>query len=305
MAQPTVSVVIPNYNYARFVGQAIESALAQSVAPLEVIVVNNGSTDNSLEVLRGFGERIRLIDQPNQGQSGARNAGIAAARGSLIAFLDADDVWLAGKLEKQLPLFARPAVGLVYGGYTLASGSLEPRETRIPRLRGRILREFASGPAAVITGGESTAVIRKECFARVGDFDPELSISAGWDMYRRIASLYEVELVPEPLMLYRQHGNNASLRADVYEHDIEIKLRKMFEDPVSREVFPLKRTCYGRAYLAVSGHYLHAGKIPASIRCLAKAAMIWPEGMGYALGAPIRAIGRRARSARDATRTRA
>lgn len=297
MAEPRFSVIIPNYNYARFVGQAIESALAQSPAPLEVIVVNNGSTDNSLEVLRGFGDRIRLIDQQNKGQSGARNAGIAAAQGDLIAFLDADDVWLPGKLEKQLSLFERREVGLVYGGYTLANGTLEPRETRIPRLRGRILREFAAGPAAVITGGESTAVIRKECFERVGGFDPELSISAGWDMYRRIASLYEIELVAAPLMLYRQHGNNASLRADIYEHDIEIKLRKMFEDPISREVFPFRRVCYGRAYLAVSGHYLHAGKIAASVRCLVKAAAIWPEGIGYALGAPIRALSRRARAA--------
>ena len=275
---PTVSVVIPNFNYARFVGQAIESALSQSVKPLEVIVVDNGSTDNSLEVLRAFGDRIRLLAQPrNLGQSGARNAGIAAVRGELVALLDADDMWLPGKLEKQIPLFARPEVGLVYGGYRLVTGDLKPLGERIPRLHGRILREFALGPGAVISGGESTAVIRKECFDRLGVWDPELSISGGWDMYRRIASSYEVECVSEPVMLYRQHGANASMRVDIYEHDTAIKLRKMFADPASREVHGLRRSCYGRAYLAVSGGYLHRGQWLQSLRCLGKAALIWPR----------------------------
>jgi glycosyltransferase involved in cell wall biosynthesis len=291
--QLSVSVVIPNYNYARFVGQAIESALSQSVKPLEVIVVDNGSTDHSLEVLRAFGDRIRLIAQQNRGQSGARNAGIEAARGELVAFLDADDVWLPRKLERQLPLFDRAEVGLVYGGYVLADAELKDRETRIPKLRGRLLKQFASGPGAVITGGESTAVVRKACFERIGLFDPELSISAGWDIYRRISGLYEIELVPEPLMKYRQHGSNASGRVDIYEHDTEIKLRKMFEDPNAREIWPMKRSCYGRAYLAVSGSYLHAGNVPDSLRLLARAARVWPEGMGYALKAPLRYLSRR------------
>jgi glycosyltransferase involved in cell wall biosynthesis len=293
MAPPTVSVVIPCYNYEKYVGQAIESALAQDPAPLEVIVVNNGSTDGSLGVLQAFGDRIRLVSQENRGQSGARNRGIAEARGELVAFLDADDAWLPGKLARQLKRIERPEVGLVYGGYWIADRELRPVRERIPRARGRILREFASGPGAVITGGESTALIRKQCFERVGLFDPELSISAGWDMYRRIAAHYEIEVVEEPLMLYRQHGSNASLRADVYEHDMELKLRKMFEDPAAREIWPMRRSCYGRAYLAVSGSYLHAGQPIESLRVLTKAAWTWPEGMGYALGFPLRALRRR------------
>lgn len=292
----TVSVVVPCYNYARFVGEAIESALGQTVKPLEVIVVDNGSTDNTLEVLRAFGDRIRVVAQENRGQSGARNAGFEVARGELLALLDADDVWLPQKLEKQLPYFSRPGVGLVYGGFILADGTLKPLSTRIPKLRGRILKEFATGPGAVITGGESTAVIRKECIEKLGAFDTELSISAGWDMYRRIASSYEIELVPEPLMIYRQHGNNASMRADIYEHDVELKLKKMFEDPASREVHSLKRSCYGRAYLAISGTYLHAGQHRLALKYLAKATRVWPEGLGYAINTPFRALGRRLRA---------
>lgn len=290
---PLVSVVIPNFNYAKYVAQAIDSVLAQSYPEIEVIVVNNGSTDNSSEVLRAYGDRIRLIEQENLGQSGARNSGIKQARGEFVAFLDADDIWLPGKLEKQMKLFTRPEVGLVYGGYRTVDTALRPLSTRIPRLRGRILRQFALGPGAVISGGESTSVIRKEALDRIGPWDTELSISAGWDVYRRIASHYEIEVLAEPVMLYRQHGNNASMRVDIYEHDTEIKLRKMFSDPSSREVHSLRRLCHGRAYLAVSGAYLHAGKPLHSLRCLGKAIKIWPWGLSYALGAPFRALARR------------
>jgi glycosyltransferase involved in cell wall biosynthesis len=293
MAHPLVSVIIPNYNYARFVGAAIDSVLGQTYPNLEVIVVNNGSTDNSLEVLKAYGDRIRLIDQANKGQSEARNSGIAVARGEFIALLDADDVWVREKLEKQMALFTRPEVGLVYSGLTVADVDLQPIRVLTPHLQGRLLREFAIGPGAVILGGESTSVIRKECFDRIGTWDPILSISAGWDVYRRIASEYEVGLVPESLMLYRQHDANASSHIDIYEHDVAIKLRKMFSDPRSTEVWPLRRVCYGRASLAVSGSYLHAGKPMDSLRCLAKAGFYWPPALKYALKAPWRAIQRR------------
>ena len=99
-----VSVIIPNFNYADFVGEAIQSVLKQTYQNTEIIVVNNGSTDNSLEILRSFGDKILIVDQANLGQSGARNAGLAKSTGELIAFLDADDLWEPKKLEKQMIL---------------------------------------------------------------------------------------------------------------------------------------------------------------------------------------------------------
>ena len=100
-----VSVIIPNYNYAQYVSQAINSVLNQTYSNIEIVVVNNGSTDNSLDILKGFGDRICLVNQKNLGQSGARKSGLARATGDFIAFLDADDKWESKKIEKQLLLF--------------------------------------------------------------------------------------------------------------------------------------------------------------------------------------------------------
>jgi glycosyltransferase involved in cell wall biosynthesis len=111
----TLSAVIPAYNAEAWLGQAIESALAQEEVALEVVVVDDGSTDGTAEVLATFGDRIRLVRQANRGLPAARNAGIAAARGDLVAFLDADDTWEPSKSRRQLAyLAAHPACGLVF-----------------------------------------------------------------------------------------------------------------------------------------------------------------------------------------------
>ena len=104
MKNKNVSVIIPNYNYGHFIGSAITSALSQTCPPFEVIVINNGSTDDSLEILRTFGSQIQIIDQANLGQAGARNSGLRNFRGDFVAFLDADDYWEPEKLELQLRL---------------------------------------------------------------------------------------------------------------------------------------------------------------------------------------------------------
>src|SRR4029434_246146 len=111
----SVSVVIPCYNAEPFVGEAIESALSQSPTPVEVIVVDDGSDDGSVRVSRSFGDRVRVLSSGHAGVSAARNTGLLAARENLVAWLDADDVWEAGKLADQIPRFDDPVVGLVYG----------------------------------------------------------------------------------------------------------------------------------------------------------------------------------------------
>ena len=112
---PKVSVVIPTYQHAHFVAQAISSVLSQTYCDLEVIVVDDGSTDDTQEIVAGFGEQIRVVQhEKNSGLSAARNTGIQLSRGEYVAFLDADDIWLPEKLEKQIPLFERDeSVGLV------------------------------------------------------------------------------------------------------------------------------------------------------------------------------------------------
>ena len=229
---PSVSVVITNHNYCHFVGAAIDSGLAQSYEPLEVIVVDNGSTDASLELLDSFGDRIRSIQQPNLGQAGGRNRGILEADGELIALLDADDTWQPDKLSRQVRLFDRDEVGIVYAGVTECGHDLEPRADIHPRHRGDCRSAFVDYPGeAIVLGGESTAVIRRACFAAVGLFDPTLSNATGWDMYRRIASKYEFDYVDSPLANYRQHGMNRHLQTDTYYEELERAYRRLFDDP--------------------------------------------------------------------------
>ena len=114
--QPLVSVVIPAYNRAAYLAQAIDSVLAQTYTPLEIIVVDDGSTDDTAQLAASYLPRIQLIRQANAGAAAARNSGIAQSHGELIALLDSDDRWLPDKLARQVPLFADQRVGLVHGG---------------------------------------------------------------------------------------------------------------------------------------------------------------------------------------------
>ncbi len=255
----TVSVVIPNHNYGRYIIEAIKSALGQSLAPLEVIVVDNGSTDDSRSILEEFKHpKVCVIFQENQGQSGARNTAIRAVQGELVAFLDADDVWLPEKLEKQVPLFSNPEVCLVYCGLRKVDAKLQPLNEPLlkPVHRGKVLDRFALEAGAVVCGGESGAVIRSSVMRQAGEFDLRLSIGTGWDFWRRMASRGEIDFCSEPLVLYRQHGSNLSKRLDIYAHDTELKLARMFEDPASQPVWCFRRRAYGVHRLALAGAFI-------------------------------------------------
>ncbi len=282
-----VSVVIPNYNYARWVGAAVESVLAQTYSHKEVIVIDNGSTDDSLAVLARFGNRIRVIAQDNRGQAGSRNRGIEESKGEFVAFLDADDVWLPEKLAKQMPLFSDPKVGLVYCGMRRVDQELRPLEELIPSLAGDVLEHFALHPSAVVQGGESTAVIRKSVLLSAGPFDPNLSIASGWDMWRRIASRCHIGVVSEALVLYRQHSTNASHRHDVFAKDMTLKLKKLFSDPISGRVHHLKRQSHATHFYSFAGALLHSGNPVLALWWLIRSIRQWPAVAGWLLhGAP-------------------
>jgi glycosyltransferase involved in cell wall biosynthesis len=209
-----VSVIIPNYNYADYVGDAIRSVLAQTYRNFEIIVVNNGSDDNSLDVLSGFTNEIVVINQPNKGQSGARNSGIDKSTGDVIAFLDADDIWESTKLEKQL-LVLSDDTQLVYCGLSrFDSKSGQTIASDFPKYKGSCSSYFLENPgAAVVLGGESTVLVTRDLIRKVGMFDTDLSISAGWDFYRRCSLHTDFNFVPESLARYRIHGENMSFKS--------------------------------------------------------------------------------------------
>jgi glycosyltransferase involved in cell wall biosynthesis len=290
-----VSVVIPNYNYGRFVEQAINSVLNQTHPPHEVVVVDNGSTDDSRIRLAAIQDpRVIKIFQENKGQSMARNVGLEICTGEIVGFLDADDVWLPEKLEKQVQLFSDPAIGLVYCGIKRVNGSLEDIGVTpdLPKYRGDILDHFATETSSVVCGGESTALVRRDLFRRTGPFDPRLSIGTGWDMWRRLAAISRIDFVSEVLVLYRQHGSNLSRRLDVYTNDTELKLAKFFSDPESKRSHSLKALAMGRHRMSLAGAYWQQNEVREAIRWGAKAALSHPLALRAALAWPLRRLQR-------------
>ena len=286
-----VSVIIPNHNYGRYLKAAIESVLGQSYPRHEIIVVDDGSTDESLEVLRSYGDRIKWFQQSRQGVSAARNRGIQESRGEFVAWLDSDDRWHPEKLARQLVAFDRPSVGMVYCGRQLIDGEGRWLQTQQPRHSGWLLKDIALLRWAQAPGG-STALVRRTCLDRVGGFDPSLSTSADWDFWRRIACAYEIRIVPEPLVSYRQHPSAMHRNVELFERDMLRAFSRMFNDPAAAAIHPLRRQCYSNLYVMVSGAYFHAGRWDRSLAYAWRSLLAWPRNTVALASFPLRRLSR-------------
>lgn len=208
---PLVSVIIPNHNYSRYLNDAIQSVLQQTYRNLEIIVVDDGSTDSSTNVVESFGNRVKLIEQVQSGVSVARNTGFAASTGDLICFLDSDDAWLPNKLESQARVMLDKSVSLVYSSVLYCDEKLNIISKEQARHRGNCHGEYLENPtSAVILLGCSNAMIRRHVVHEVGGFNPTLSTSADWDFFRRISKISFVEFELEPQILYRRHRGSMS-----------------------------------------------------------------------------------------------
>jgi glycosyltransferase involved in cell wall biosynthesis len=284
-----VSAVLSNYNSGRFLSEAIESVLSQSYPEVELLVVDDGSTDDSLAVLDRYQDRISSVRQPNRGVAAARNRGIAESRGELVAFLDADDVWLPEKLALQVDLLERsPGVGMVCCELRLVDSSGRSLGTTESDLTGSVLEELALLRGAGVPGAGSTALIRRDVLDRVGLFDEQLSTSADWDLCRRIACHSRIGIVREALVLYRQHDGSMHRKVDVFERDVLRCFGKMFSDPAAGAVHPLRRRCYGNLHYTLAGSHLHAGNLGKCLLHLARSLLFRPAGIGRILSAPLR-----------------
>ena len=198
--EPTVSVIIPTYNRAHLITRAIRSVLDQTYRDFELIVVDDGSTDNTVEIVNGFNDpRIKYIrHDKNRGAAAARNTGIKAARGSYIAFQDSDDEWLPDKLEKQLQAFknASPEVGVVYTGICrlINNKKVYFESTDKKGKEENLYRSILKNSVYI-----QSAVVRKECFAKAGMFDEELPTWEDRELLFRVSKYYHFKCVAEPL----------------------------------------------------------------------------------------------------------
>jgi len=209
--QPLVSVIIPNYNYAEFVDKAIESVLSQTYKNIEIIVVDDGSTDNSLDILSSYSSEITLISQCNLGVSSARNAGLAKASGEYVCFLDSDDIWFSNKIEVQISHLLNNKKACVYGGIHFFVGNIGVNKFIEPQYKGKLWRKYMWNPGrSIVLLGCSNAILPTEIAKSVGGFDTRLSMSADWDFFRKVADLVEIEYDLRCLVGYRQHPKSMS-----------------------------------------------------------------------------------------------
>jgi len=205
-----VSVIVPSYNMANFLPQAVESALRQSYANLEVHIVDDGSTDNTAEVVRQWERdpRVHVHRQANSGLSHSRNQGIALSHGPFIALLDADDIWLPEKLSRQMQRFAgRPEVGVVYSDFE----KMDREGNALPKNVTHMHRGWVSGALLIENFvPASSAVVRRECFERFGGFDVSLRTGEDYEMWLRLSPHYQFDFIAEPPIRYRIWGGQMS-----------------------------------------------------------------------------------------------
>lgn len=216
---PRVSVIVPAYNAAVYLPYALDSVLTQSYAQWEVIVVDDGSTDNTRAVVDSYrprlGDRLQYIQQSNRGLPAARNTGIRAASGEFIALLDADDVWLPHRLERGIQVLdADPGVGLVHARVVrinaqgVITGQLAV-DTRY--MSGRIARHIYTRRAHIVC---PTVMFRKTCLGAAGWFDEAMQATEDRDLWFRIALRYRITYIDEVLAYYRLSPSSMTSNLD-------------------------------------------------------------------------------------------
>ena len=291
-----VSVVIPNYNYGRFLAQAVESVREQTLPVKEIIVVDDGSTDDSAEVLAGYGAQIKVIRQRNEGVGAARNCGVQAATGDLVAFLDADDYWLPQKLELQVQRFlAEPDLGLIHCGMQIVDVAGNPLAERLEGREGWLAENLLTLKPGVVTTSGSAVMIPRAVFESVGGFDPNrlLHPSEDWDLSYRIACRYKIGFVPEALVQYRQHGVNGHLNVRAMERAMMIAFAKAFSSSSAPALQRHRHHCYGKLHMVLAGSYFHTAQYADAVRHLLKSLWLTPGNVSYALRFPLRWLHRR------------
>ena len=239
-----VSVIIPNHNYGRCLGQCINSALTQTYNKIEVFVIDNGSSDEPRDLLEQFRGDVHVILQEDLGQAAARNMGIVSSRGNTLAFLDADDYWENEKIERQMELLENDTQ-LVYTSIRRFNENNSHTTIDSGKFRGNCSKLYLSNPGvSVVLNGESSAIISRSLIRKIGLFNQELNSSSGWDFFRRAMNLSLINFIDAPLTNCRVHTHNMS---NNYVKNAE-DLRKCYQ------LMPIKNP----DLVAVKHYYLRA-----------------------------------------------
>jgi GT2 family glycosyltransferase len=270
---PHVSVIIPAYNAEAFIDDTVRSALDQTYRDLEVIVVDDGSTDGTLEKLRTYGSRIRVHRQANGGVARARNSGVTLATGSWIAFLDADDLWLPHKIERQLafddvPMSFTDRLNIgVLGDLPEVQSACTPMrggDVFVPLLRENFITS-------------TSVMIRRELFAQLGGFYTGLNGTEDWDLWIRVAEQQPIGFVNEPLVQYRHHAGGISRNYARMSRERTEVIARALSLPRGRALsWALRRQIWAETWRTNGWDAGRAGARVKALQDYARAAMAWP-----------------------------
>jgi glycosyltransferase involved in cell wall biosynthesis len=279
---PKVSVVIPTYNRENFLHETIESVLAQTYQDFEVIVVDDGSTDNTRELISAF--PVRYFYQENQGVAAALNKGAELSRGEYIAFLGSDDVWLRYILEKEVEVLDKyPEVGLVYGQFNMMDESgttYKVKGSTFMNSSGIVNRQDQIRELLFLCRiFPSVALMRRSCFDEVGGFNAGLRMNEDRHLFMRMAKRCRMAYIAEPLVNYRVHPNQLHRNEDpeMVEKSFLLVLREVFDDPELAPQFePWKRRVYFFAYRRIA-EFVYGRDMKMARRYLRKAVRVCPQ----------------------------
>ena len=292
MSSPLVSVIIPAYNKANTIVSTVESVFQQTLKDLEIIIVDDGSTDNTVEKVKAFGGRIRFFRQERGGVSAARNYGIRQAGGEFVAFLDGDDLWLPQKLELQLNRLERERDRqAVQCSVYLVNNQLKVIGSRVCNPAEDTLLDFLL--FRNLPGFGSTLLARRKVIEELGGFGTDLVILEDWDLACRLARSNALVSLEDFLVLYRQHPGNRSRQVEIHVEPGFRSLSRLFGDPhLEHSIQRQEGRVWARFYTMLAGGYVQNRRWKEGIRWGVKALLTSPQVSSYLAGLPLRWIQR-------------
>ncbi|MBX2973827.1 MAG: glycosyltransferase [Flavobacteriales bacterium] len=274
---PLVSVIMPAYNAAPYIEEAIRSVLTQTLGDLELIVVNDGSTDGTGAVARTIADpRVRVIDQPNGGVSRARNTGIDGARGTYIALLDADDTMLPENLRTKTTALEAAGADWVFGDVWRCDAEMRPLGDPEQGTDGDVVRTTLMGRGTAVPGISSNLLVHRRCFDGGIRFDPQLSNAADQDMVLALGRAHKWTRVPVALSKYRTLSTSMSRNVALYQKDHLYLFAKAAASGLLDDA-AFRRRCLANAYWAIGGSWWkNAGSPAKAVPWLFRAVLMRP-----------------------------
>jgi glycosyltransferase involved in cell wall biosynthesis len=281
---PLVSIVIPTFNYAAYVSEAVSSALAQTWRATEVIVVDDGSTDRTLEELAIFGDRITIIRQAHRGVAAARNAGVQRGTGQYVCYVDADDLLEAHRVERQVSYFAAQplTVGMVFTNARIYQLNDPGQPPRLAYPRPPVLTDMTRRLLDHNFIFSATAMFRREALVGLGPYDESLATGEDYDLFLRLSRQFEIAYLDEALYICREHAASQMRRTPPAEQRRMLMraLGKQFDDPsLPPRLRAVRPRALANVHREIARQYLSAGQPRSAVAELAHAATLDPMAM--------------------------